>query len=83
MFKISDTIRNTRTQDGGVILDIGRGQIFSLNVVGSKILEMAESGLDESSIVDKVSQAYSADPDDIRKDVHAFFNDLRKHEILR
>jgi hypothetical protein len=48
-----------------------------------KFLKMAESGLDESSIVDKVSQAYSADPDDTRKDVHAFFNDLRKHEILR
>jgi hypothetical protein len=83
MFKVSDTIRNTRTQDGGVILDIGRGQIFSLNVVGSEILELAERGLDESSIVDKISQAHAANADDVRKDVHDFLNELRKHAILK
>ena len=42
MLKISDTIRRTEAVDGGILLDIHNGQMFCLNVVGAKILELMQ-----------------------------------------
>jgi len=37
-------IRSTHTDDGRIILDIQHGKMFSVNVVGSTILELIEQG---------------------------------------
>ena len=58
MFKISDTIRRTETVDGGILLDIHHGQMFCLNVVGAKILELMQRGYDETRIADEISRDY-------------------------
>jgi hypothetical protein len=44
MFRISNDVRSTQTQDGSILLDIHHGQMFCLNLVGSKILELLERG---------------------------------------
>jgi hypothetical protein len=56
MFKLSETIRRTETVDGGILLDIHHGQMFCLNVVGAKILELIQRGYDETRIVDEISR---------------------------
>jgi hypothetical protein len=83
VFKISDTIRRTQTDDGGVLLDILHGQVFSLNVVGSKIVELLEKGFDETQIADQVSGAYATDIETVRADVREFIEVLNKHHILQ
>jgi hypothetical protein len=83
VFKVSDSIRRTQTEDGGVLLDILHGQVFSLNVVGSKILELVEKEFDETQIVDQVSRAYAMDIETVRSDVHEFIEVLTKHHILQ
>jgi Coenzyme PQQ synthesis protein D (PqqD) len=83
MLAISKTIRRTQTQDGRILLDVERGQIFCLNVIGSKILDLLETGYDEGQIAEHVSEAYGADLDIVRTDVHDFLKTLNKHEILR
>jgi len=83
VFKISDTIRRTHTSDGGVILDILHGQMFSLNVVGSKIVELLEKGFDEAQIAEQVSSAYATDIETVRADVRDFIEVLNKNRILR
>ena len=83
MFKISDTIRRAQTDDGGVLLDILHGQMFCLNVVGAKILELLEKGFDEAQIADQVSGAYVMDIETVRADVHEFIEVLNKHRILQ
>ena len=83
MFKISDTIRRAQTDDGGVLLDILHGQMFCLNVVGSKILELLEKGFDEAQIAEQVSGAYVMDIETVRADVHEFIEVLNKHHILQ
>jgi len=55
MFRISNTIRRTETVDGGILLDVLHGQMFCLNVVGSKILELMQRGYDETRITDEIS----------------------------
>ena len=54
MLNTSNTIRSKRTQDGRIVLDICHGQMFCLNVVGSKILEMIEHGWDELRIAEEI-----------------------------
>jgi hypothetical protein len=83
MLNTSESIRSTRTEDGRILLDVCHGQMFSLNVVGSRILELVERGWDEAPIAEEISRAYSTTIEVARADVHNFINALRKHSILQ
>jgi hypothetical protein len=83
MFRISDTIRRTETVDGGILLDIHHGQMFSLNVVGAKILELMQRGYDETRIADEISRSYGANREVVCADVLDFIASLYKHHILQ
>jgi hypothetical protein len=56
--------------------------MFSVNVVGSRILELIELGWDESRIATEISQSFATSIAVVRDDVHDFIEDLRKREIL-
>ncbi len=83
MFRISDTIRRTETVDGGILLDIHHGQMFCLNIVGAKILELMQRGHDETRIADEISRDYGASREVVRADVRDFIESLHKHHILQ
>jgi hypothetical protein len=83
MFKVSDTIRRTQTLDGGILLDVHHGQMFCLNIVGAKILELMQRGYDESHIADEISRSYGVNKEVVRVDVHDFIEHLQKHHILQ
>ena len=83
MFRISDTIRRTETVDGGILLDVHHGQMFSLNVVGAKILELMQRGYDETRIAAEISRDYGAKREVVRADVLDFIESLYKHHILQ
>jgi hypothetical protein len=83
MFKISDPIRRTETADGGILLDILHGQMFSLNIVGAKILELMQKGYDESRIADEISRGYGVSREVVYADVVDFIETLQKHHILQ
>jgi hypothetical protein len=82
MLKISDTIRQTRTVDGGILLDIHHGQMFCLNLVGAKILELMQEGYDEPRITEEICRDYQAPRDTVRADVREFIESLHQHHIL-
>ena len=82
MFKVSDTIRRTQTRDGGILLDVHHGQMFCLNIVGAKILELMQRGYDESRIADEISRSYGVSKEVVRVDVRDFIEHLQKHHIL-
>ena len=82
MFRVSDTIRRAETADGGILLDVHHGQMFCLNVVGAKILELMQQGYDEFRIADEISRDYGASKEVVRADVIEFIETLQKHHIL-
>ena len=82
MRAISSSIRRTQTPDGGILLDIERGQMFSLNEIGSKILDLLETGYDEGQIAEHLSAAYGTDIDTVQVDVHDFLESLNQQHIL-
>ena len=82
MLRVSDTVRHTETAEGGILLDVHQGQMFCLNMVGAKILELVRRGYDESRIADEISRDYGASKDVVRADVIEFIQVLEKHHVL-
>jgi hypothetical protein len=83
MLHTSDTLRNAKTGDGRILLDVRRGQMFSVNVVGSQILEFVEQGWDEGRIAEEISRIYAVSVETARTDIRDFIRTLRNHDILR
>jgi len=83
MFQISNDIRSTQTQDGSVLLDIHHGQMFCLNLVASKILELLARGYDEPRIAEEISNGYGVAMDIASADVRELLDALYRHHILQ
>ncbi|MGB2590695.1 MAG: PqqD family protein [Candidatus Acidiferrum sp.] len=81
--RVSGTIRQTQTADGRVLLDIRHGRLFTLNLVGARILQLLERGFDEPRITDEISREYGADYDVVRTDVLEFIESLEKNDVLQ
>jgi hypothetical protein len=82
MYKISNSVRSTHGQDGAIVLDVQQGQMFNLNLVGSKILELLESGSTESDIVSVIVREFDANREIVEKDVREFMDLLKKHRLI-
>jgi hypothetical protein len=82
MHKVSDAVRSTHGQDGAVVLDIRQGQMFNVNPVGSRILELLESVSCEQEIVDAVSQEFNADIEMVKRDITEFLEALKAHQLV-
>ncbi len=82
MLKIAEGVRSTHDRDGSVVLDINHGQMFTLNIVWSKILEMLERGCSQAQIVENISQKFRIRPDVVERDVREFLECLEKHKLV-
>jgi Coenzyme PQQ synthesis protein D (PqqD) len=82
LLKIADGVRSTHERGGAVVLDIHQGQMFTLNIVGSKILGMMELGWPETKIVDAISSEFGIRSDIVARDVREFLECLQKHRLV-
>ena len=82
LLKIADGVRSTHERDGAVVLDIHHGQMFTLNIVGSKILEMMKLGCAETKIVEAISREFGIRSDIVARDVREFLECLEKHRLV-
>ena len=82
MYRVANTVRCTHSQDGAIVLDVRQGQIFSLNFVGSRILELLKGGSTESGIVDQISREFSVARDLAANDVRNFLHNLKKCHLV-
>jgi len=82
MYRLSNTVRSTHNQDGAIVLDIRQGQIFNLNFVGSRILELLKAGSTESAIVDQISREFRVTQDLAENDVRDFLQNLKKCHLV-
>lgn len=82
LYRVSDGIRSTHGQDGAIVLDVQQGQMFNLNPVGSRILELLESGSAQADIVDMISREFNAKREVVENDVREFIESLKKHKLV-
>jgi hypothetical protein len=82
VMRISDSVRNTHNQDGGVVLDIRHGRMYGLNFVGSRILELVKQDCEELQIADEISRQFGISLDTAASDVREFLESLHKHGLI-
>lgn len=82
MHKISKAVRSTHGQDGAIVLDVQRGQIFNLNLVGSRMLELLERGSAEPEIVNVISREFNASRDLVERDLREFVEALTRDRLV-
>ena len=82
MLNLSTQVRSTHNQDGGVVLDIRQGQMFRLNLVGSRILELLKQGHSEARIAEEISRDFGAAREIVETDLREFLTHLEKHHLL-
>jgi hypothetical protein len=82
MCKVSDTVRSTHGQDGAVVLDIRRGQMFNVNLVGSRILALLKGGSAQAEIVDEIVREFGVSRDRAESDVQEFLETLKKNHLV-
>ena len=80
--KLSEHMRSTHSQDGAVALDIRHGQMFRLNVVGSRMLELLKQGMTEAQIADAISRDSGAQREIVANDLREFLNHLERYHLL-
>lgn len=82
MLKLSEEVRSTHSQDGGVVLDIRQGQMFRLNPVASRMFELVKRGYCETSIADEISREFGVAREIVEIDLSEFLSHLEKHHLL-
>jgi hypothetical protein len=82
MYRVSDTVRSTHNQDGAIVLDVRQGQMFNLNFVGSRILELLKNGSTEPAITDQISREFGIGRDLAKNDVREFLQTLKKCQLV-
>jgi hypothetical protein len=82
MYRVSNTVRSTHNEDGAILLDIRKGQIFNVNFVGSRILELLKSGSTESAIIEEISREFGVGRELAKTDVRQFLQALKKCDLV-
>ena len=82
MHKVSGAVRSAHGQDGAIVLDVEQGQMFNLNLVGSRILELVERGSTETEIVHTISSEFKAARELVESDVREFLETLKGYKLV-
>ena len=79
---ISRSVRLTKSDDGGVLLDVEQGTLFSLNSVGARIVELLQARQATASIVSQISREFGASEQLVSTDVADFLRLLHQRGLL-
>lgn len=82
MDRLSDTVRTTHGRDGAIVLDVRQGEMFSLNLVGSRILTLLKDGSALPEIVDEIMREFGVSRHIAENDVQEFLRSLRKYHLV-
>lgn len=80
--KLSGQVRSTHNQDGAILLDILHGQMYRLNFVGSRMLELLKQAYTEVQIVDEISREFGVARETVAMDFQDFLVHLGKNNLL-
>jgi hypothetical protein len=82
MLTLSQGARLSKSQDGGILLDLDHGVFFNLNPVGARIVELLQAACLRSSIVETVANEFHAPEEIVKNDVDIFLASLREQRLL-
>jgi len=77
-----ERIRSMHAADGGIVLDIDKGKMFSLNASGSAIFQLLEKGFSEEKIIEELVRRFEIPAHVAKQDLDDFRKALRRHALL-
>jgi Coenzyme PQQ synthesis protein D (PqqD) len=81
-FRMAPDVHARRFGDELVLLDLGRGEYFSLNAVGSEIWETLLGGCTLEEAVEQLRSRYDVDVGVLRDDLAALADELVRRSLL-
>lgn len=82
MARFSDTIRRISSADGAIVLHLGRGTMFRLNLMGTKILDLLEQGVSPAKVAEQLSAECDVPIEVVRNDLRHFIQSLEIHGVI-
>ena len=82
MIRVSEHVRKTHSQDGGIVLDVRHGRMFSMNLVGSKIMELLEQEFTPMLIAQEIARTFGVSLKIADQDVREFLETLEKLHLI-
>ena len=79
----SSRIRSNHTPDGGIVMDVDNGRMFSLNSSGSVMFQLLTKGLDEQSVVDELVRLFGIPAAVAKRDLGEFRTALNGHALIK
>ena len=86
VWKVSDSVRSTYTQDGAVVLDIQKGMYYSLNAVAAtawKMLESRRAGSTLQDLIASLKTYFEVAQEDLDVDMAEHLKRLEKAGLVR
>jgi Coenzyme PQQ synthesis protein D (PqqD) len=80
--RVAQDVQARRFHDEIVILDLGRGEYFSLDEVGVRIWEALDGGKTLASVVTALAAEYDADEVQLSLDVAALAEELLSRHLV-
>lgn len=74
--------KNIALSESGFIFDPTTGDSFSVNITGSKIFEFLKEGLSKEQIIEKLSEIFNMDKEQIQRDLDDFLNHLQQLKMI-
>jgi hypothetical protein len=81
MLTIPAHVRIARDADGAMVLDLFEGQVYQVNLVGSRILEMLKEGADETRIASHIAREFEIEQAIAEADLREFLESIEKHRL--
>lgn len=81
MNQLPPRLRHISSGDGGVVLDIDRGKMFSTNATGAVLFELLSAGLDDNAIIAEFAKRFEISAEVAAADLNDFRENLRQHEL--
>jgi hypothetical protein len=81
--RISENVRAATGEDGIVLLDIGQGQMFTINPVGSRIWHQLKDGRSLEEIAEGLATDFGIAREQARSDTDEFVKQLETRQLIR
>ncbi len=83
---VSPDVRATYTEDGAVLLDIGKGLCYSLNVVGARMwltIDASQTGITLDGIVGALETHFNVPRQELETDIAEYLDKLERMALVQ
>jgi len=80
--RLPDHVHTTHSPDGGIVLDIRHGRMFSLNPVASKIVELLAESREPAFVAQRIAEVFDVSPEIALRDIEEFLATLESHALV-